>query len=94
MCLKVENVAWLDSLNYLEMPLRKLTETFGLTAEKSWYPISLTRLRTRNMWAPLQTFHTMTSTRCASRRGRSFFFLRYETIAKNKVFDNRRVLES
>jgi hypothetical protein len=31
MCLKVENVPWLDSLNYLAMPLRKLTETFGLT---------------------------------------------------------------
>jgi len=26
------------SLNYKAMPLRKLTEVFGLTAEKSWYP--------------------------------------------------------
>jgi hypothetical protein len=36
MCLKVENVTWLDSLNYLAMPLRKLSETFGLTVAKSW----------------------------------------------------------
>jgi hypothetical protein len=38
MCLKVENVTWLDSLNYLTKPLRKLPEEFGLTAQKSSYP--------------------------------------------------------
>jgi hypothetical protein len=38
MCLKVENVTWLDSLNYLAMPLRKLPDAFGLTTQKSWYP--------------------------------------------------------
>jgi hypothetical protein len=36
-CLKVENVTWLDSLNYLAMPLQKLPEAFGLTVQKSWY---------------------------------------------------------
>jgi len=39
MCLKVENVTWLDSLNYLAMPLKKLPESFGLTAQKSWHPL-------------------------------------------------------
>lgn len=34
MCLKVENVVWLNSLNYMSMPLRKFPEAFGLTAEK------------------------------------------------------------
>ena len=38
MCLKVEKVTWLDSLNYLPMPLRKLPKAFGQTAQKSWYP--------------------------------------------------------
>lgn len=38
MCLKVENVTWLDSPNYPAMSLRKLPEAFGLTAQKSWYP--------------------------------------------------------
>ena len=37
-CLKVENVTWLDSTNYLAMPLRKLSEAFCLKAQKSWYP--------------------------------------------------------
>ena len=32
MCLKVANVTWLDSLNYLAMALRKLPEAFGLIA--------------------------------------------------------------
>lgn len=32
MCLNVENINWLDSLEYLAMPLRKLPEAFGLTA--------------------------------------------------------------
>jgi len=35
-CLKMENVTWLDSLNYLAMPLRKLPEACGLTVVKSW----------------------------------------------------------
>lgn len=36
--LKVENVTWLDRLNYLALPLGKLPETFCLTAQRSWYP--------------------------------------------------------
>ena len=38
MCLKVEIVTWLDSINYLAIPLRNLPEASGLTAQKSWYP--------------------------------------------------------
>jgi predicted transcriptional regulator len=36
MCLRMENVTWLDSLKNLAMPLRKLPEPFGLTVQKSW----------------------------------------------------------
>jgi len=46
MCLKVQNVTWLDSLNYLAMPLRMLPEAFGFTAQKSWYPTCSTLRRT------------------------------------------------
>ena len=35
MCLKVENVTWLDSLNYLAMTIRKLPEAFVPSAQKS-----------------------------------------------------------
>jgi hypothetical protein len=38
MCMKVEGMTWLDSLNYLAMPLRKLPEVFGLVSEKSRFP--------------------------------------------------------
>ena len=37
-CMKVEKVTWLDSLNYLVMPLRTLPEACGLTAQKSRFP--------------------------------------------------------
>jgi len=37
-CLKVENVTWVDSLNYLATPLIKFPEVFGLMAEQSWHP--------------------------------------------------------
>lgn len=37
MCLKLENVTWLDSLNCLAMPLRNFPEAFGFTAQKSRY---------------------------------------------------------
>jgi DNA polymerase type B, organellar and viral. len=37
-CLNVENVTCLDSPNCLVMPLRKLSDAFWLTTEKSWYP--------------------------------------------------------
>jgi hypothetical protein len=43
LCLKVENVRWLDSLNYLAMTLRKLLEAFGLTDKNGGTFISLTR---------------------------------------------------
>ena len=37
-CLKVDGMTWIDSLNYLAMALRKLPEAFGLASGKSWYP--------------------------------------------------------
>jgi len=38
MCMKMEHLVFLDSVSFLPCPLRKLPETFGLTANKSWYP--------------------------------------------------------
>jgi len=37
-CLNVENATSLESPNLLAMPLRNLSEVFGLRIEKSWYP--------------------------------------------------------
>jgi len=38
MYMKVKNVTWLNSLNYLPMQLTKLPEAFGQAAVISWYP--------------------------------------------------------
>jgi hypothetical protein len=52
MCLKVDNVTWLDSLNYLAMPLRKMPEAFGLTAQKTWYPHLFNTIENMNYVGP------------------------------------------
>jgi hypothetical protein len=39
MCMKVKYITFLDSLNDLPFPLRKLPDAFGLTSRKSWYPL-------------------------------------------------------
>jgi len=36
--MQMEHLHFLDSVNYLPMPLRKLPEAFGLASSKSWYP--------------------------------------------------------
>ena len=33
-----EHITFLDSISYMPCSLRKLSEAFGLTASKSWYP--------------------------------------------------------
>ena len=38
MCMKMEHLVFLDSVSFLPFALRKLTEAFGLTARKSWFP--------------------------------------------------------
>jgi len=38
MCMKMEQLVFLDSVSFLPCALRKLPEAFGLSASKSWYP--------------------------------------------------------
>jgi hypothetical protein len=38
MWIKVEHIMFLDNLNYLPFPLRKLPDAFRLTSRKSWCP--------------------------------------------------------
>jgi len=37
-CMKMEHLDFLDSVFFLSCALRKLHESFGVTATKSWYP--------------------------------------------------------
>jgi len=37
-CMTIQHLTFLDSISFLPMALRKLSEAFGLAASKSWYP--------------------------------------------------------
>jgi len=37
MCMRMEQLVFLDSVSFLPFPLRRLTEAFGLTVANSWY---------------------------------------------------------
>jgi hypothetical protein len=92
MCLKVENVTWLDSLNYLAMPLRKLTEAFGLTVAKSWYPHLFYTAENLDYVGPAPDVWYYDVDQMSESERREFLSW-YETTTKNEAFDNRRVLE-
>jgi hypothetical protein len=53
MCLEVEGMTWLGSLNYMAMPLRKLPEAFGLASEKSWCPQLFNTAENMNYVGPM-----------------------------------------
>jgi hypothetical protein len=93
MCLKVENVTWLNSLNYLAMPLRKLPEAFGLSAQKSWYPHLFNTAENMDYVgpAPDASYYAVDQMHQSERKE---FLQWYETVAKKQVFDNRRMLEN
>jgi DNA polymerase III alpha subunit (gram-positive type) len=43
MCMRMEHLLFLDSISFLPFALRKLSDAFGLTVSKSWYPHFNTR---------------------------------------------------
>jgi hypothetical protein len=93
MCMRVENVTWLDSLKYLAMPLRKLPEAFGLTVQKSRYPHLFNTAEHTNYVGPAPdvSYYGVDEMREAERKE---FLSWYVTVAKTEVFDNRRMLEN
>jgi len=93
MCLKVENITWLDSLNYLAMPLRKLPEAFELTAVKSWCSHLFNTAEDMKYvgHAPDVSYYDFDQMHEPERKE---FLSWYETTTKNEVFRNKRVLES
>jgi hypothetical protein len=88
MCLRVENITWLDSLNYLAMSLRKLPEAFGLTVQKSWYPHLFNTAEHMNYVGPAPdvSYYGVDEMRESERKE---FLSWCETVAKTEVFDNR-----
>jgi hypothetical protein len=92
-CLKVENVTWLDSLKYLAMPFRKLPEAFGLTSAKSESSHLFNTAENLDYVGPAPdvSYYDVDQMHEAERKE---FLSWYEATVKNEVFDNRRVFES
>ena len=53
MCVKVEGMTWLDSLNYMAIPLRKQAEAFGLASKNSWCPHLFNTAENMNYVVPM-----------------------------------------
>jgi len=89
--MKIEHMLFIDSVSYLPMPLRKLPEAFGLSVTKYWYPHYFNTNTNVNYVGPIPDVsyfgvHEMG----ISERGE---FMTWYVGQKNRVFDNKLVLE-
>jgi len=91
-CMKMEHLVFLDGVSFLPCALRKLPETFGLTATKSWYPHYFNTEKTLNYVGPIPDipYYGVNEMREEERRE---FLVWYES-QKTVPFDNRHVLET
>ena len=91
MCMKVEGITWLDCLNYMAMPLRKLPEAFGPASEISWYPYLFNTAENMNYVGPMTdvSYYGLDE---MSHSDRKDFLARYE-LKRHELSDNRRALE-
>jgi len=87
----MENLTFLDSISFLPVALRKLTEAFGLTACKSWYPHFFNTRSNLDYIGPIpNNEHYGVDQMCESERKE--FMTWYDT-EKDKVFNNKHVLK-
>jgi len=90
-CMKIQNIQFLDSVSYMPMPLRKLPEAFGLQASKSWFPHYFNTKANLDKVGPIPDtkYYGVDEMSEGERRE----FLAWYNKEKVKVFDNRHVLE-
>jgi len=91
MCINIENLVFLDSVSFLLCPLRKLSEAYGLTASKSWYPHYFNTERNLDYTCPIPEVKYYCENEMGEEERREFYAW-YES-QKSALFDNRRVLE-
>jgi hypothetical protein len=89
--MKIHHLTFLDSIPFLPMALRKLPEAFGLSVTKSWYPHFFNTKANLNYVVPIPGIEQY-GVADMSEFERKEFMSWYDT-QKDKVFDNRRVLE-
>jgi len=92
MCMKLEHRVFLDSVSFLPCPLRKLSEAFGMTASKSWYPYYFNTEENLDYVGPMldASFYGVNE---MGEKETSEFLAVY-AIQKSELSDNRRGLES
>jgi hypothetical protein len=90
--MKVENITFLDSLNYLPFPLRKLRDAFGLTSSKSLYPHWFNTSANLDYVGPIPDV-SYYCVEAMSHSEREDFLAWYES-QKGKISNDRQVLES
>jgi hypothetical protein len=88
--MKIEHM-FIDSVSYFPMPLRKLPKAFGLSVTKSWYPHYFNTNTNLNYVGPIPdvSYYGVDEMGIS---GRGEFMTWYDG-QKNKVFDNKLVLE-
>jgi len=89
--MKIEHMLFIDSVSYLPMPLRKLPEAFGLPVNKSWYPHYFNTSTNLNYVGPIPdvSYFGVDEMGISERRE----FMTWYDDEKNRVFDNKLVLE-
>ena len=92
MCMRMEHFLFLDRISFLPFALRKLSDTFGLTVSKSWYPHYFnTRANLDYVGKFLGLSYYRVDEMSASERED---FLAWYEGQRDQLFDNRRVLAS
>jgi len=91
MCIRVEDLVFLDSVSFIPFALLKPPEAFGLTVAKSWY---LHYINTRANLDYVGKIPDITYDVDEISASEGNEFLAWYECQKDEVFDNRRVLGS
>ena len=89
--MKLQHLTFIDTVSFLSMPLRKLPDSFGLSVTKSWYPHFFNTKTNLNYVGPIPDIKQFGADAMSESERRKFISW-YDT-QKDKVFDNRHVLE-
>ena len=90
--MKMEHMKFIGSISFLPFPLRKLSDAFGLTAAKVWYPHYFYTQDNLDYLGsiPDPSYYSIDEMSAGERRE----FLEWYDTQRALLFDNQRVLES
>jgi len=87
----MEHLTFLDSISFLPMALRKVPEAFELTACKSWYPHYFNTQSNLDYIGPIPGIEQYGVDQISESERKEF--MAWYVTQKDKVFNNRRVLQ-